>query len=158
MRTNRYRYFCQEHGYIMTVMSIRPMTVYLDGLARTWTKRSKTDFFQKELQLIGQQEVRNDEIYYQGAAADANTFGYQDRYSEYRHEQSRVSGEFRSALDFWHLGRKFGSLPTLNASFVECDPSTRIFASTATDNFWVMASHSIQARRMVTKRTIGRIS
>ncbi len=157
MRSNRYRYFCEEHGYIVSLLSIRPMTMYMDGVARTWTKRAKTDFFQKELQLIGQQEIRNDEIYYQNLAADDDTFGYQDRYSEYRHEQSRVSGDFRDTLDHWHLGRQFGALPTLNASFIECDPDTRIFASAATDTFWIMASHSMQCRRMLTKKTIGRI-
>jgi len=30
-------------------------------------------------------------------------------------------------LEYWHLGRKFGSLPQLNASFIQCDPSDRVF-------------------------------
>lgn len=157
MRSNRYRYFCQEHGYVITLLSIRPKTMYMDGVSRHWTKRTKVDFYQKELELIGQQPIRNDEIYAQGTAADEDTFGYQDRYSEYRHEQSRVSGDFRTTLNHWHLGRSLGSLPTLNASFIECDPSNRVFAATSEDKFWIMASHSIQTKRMLTKNTIGRI-
>lgn len=157
MRSNRYRYFAEEHGYILTCLSVRPRSMYVDGLPRTFSKRTKEAYWQKELELIGQQEVYNSEIYAAGQAADKEVFGYQDRYSEYRHQYSSISGEFRSTLDYWHLARKFASLPVLNQSFVECDPSKRIFAEQTTHPLWIMVSHSIQARRMVGKKTIGRI-
>lgn len=157
MRSNRYRYFCQEHGYIMTLLSIRPRSMYTDGLDRTWSRRTKEDYFQKELELIGQQEVYNRELYLKGDATDANVFGYQDRYAEYRHQYSRTAGEFKNILDYWHLARKFTNTPVLNQSFVECDPSKRIFAEQTQHSCWIMASHSIQARRMVGHNTIGRI-
>lgn len=158
LRSNRYRYFCEEHGYILTLLSVRPRSMYMNGLEKTFARRTKEDYFQKELELIGQQEVLNQELY--AGTVDATnkaTFGYQDRYAEYRHKYSSVSGDFRSTLNHWHLARSFGSLPTLNQSFVECDPSARIFAEQTQDHCWVMASHSIQARRMVGKKTIGRV-
>lgn len=158
MRSNKYRFFCEEHGYIVSVMSVRPRSMYVNGVNRTWLKRTKEDFYQRELELIGQQPITNEEVF--AGTVDATnklTFGYQDRYSEYRHEPSTISGEFRTILDYWHLARKFGALPTLNASFVECDPAKRIFAEQTQNSCWIMASHSIQARRMVGKKTIGRI-
>lgn len=150
MRSNRYRRFIEEHGLIMSLMSIRPKTIYMNGLERKWNKRLKEDFWQKELEHIGQQPVQNKEIY-AAAASPTGTFGYQDRYDEYRRMESGVSGEFRTTLNYWHLARDFGSEPALNASFVSCVPTMRTFASSSTDPFYVMASHSIQARRLVAK-------
>lgn len=157
LRSNRYRYFCEEHGYILTLLSIRPRTMYTDGIARTWSRRTKEDYYQKELELIGQQEVLNKEVYLGGVTADETTFGFQDRYAEYRHEYSSIAGDFRDTLDYWHMARKFATLPTLNGSFIECDPTKRIFAEQTAHSCWIMCSHSVQARRLVGKRTIGRV-
>lgn len=156
MRSNRYRYFCQEHGYILTLLSIRPRSMYNDGLSRTWSRRTKEDYFQKELELIGQQEIYGRELYAQGAT-QADTWGYQNRYAEYRHEYSKITGEFRTILDHWHLGRKFASAPVLNQAFIECDPSKRIFAEQTQHSCWIMVNHSIQARRMVGNNVVGRV-
>jgi hypothetical protein len=43
---------------------------------------------------------------------------------------SRVAGDFRNTLDYWHLGRIFAEKPELNQAFIECDPDSvaRIFA------------------------------
>lgn len=150
MRSNRYRRFIEEHGLIISLMSIRPKTIYMNGLERKWNRRLKEDFWQKELEHIGQQPVQNKEIY-AGAASPTGTFGYQDRYDDYRRIESGVSGEFRTTLNYWHLARDFGSEPALNASFVSCVPTMRMFASAATDPFYVMANHSIQARRLLAK-------
>jgi len=149
MRSNRYRRFFEEHGYVFTLMSVRPKTIYAQGLPRTWNRRTKEDFFQKELQHIGQQEVLNKELKASHASPDG-VFGWQDRYDEYRRQESSVSGEFATtALDYWHMARIFASDPALNADFVKCVPTQRIYASTATDPLYVMANHSIQARRLV---------
>lgn len=148
MRSNRYRRFFEEHGYVITMMSVRPKTVYMQGLFRHWNRRTKEDFWQSELQHIGQQEVLNKELYAAHASPNG-TFGYQDRYDEYRRAESLVSGEFRTTLNFWHMARDFGSTPALNGSFVSCAPTERIFAVPSTDNLWIMTNHSIQARRLV---------
>lgn len=149
MRSNRYRRFFEEHGYVMTLMSVRPKTMYFQGLPRTFNRRVKEDFWQQELQHIGQQEVLNKELYAAHASPDG-VFGYQDRYDEYRRLESGVSGEFRtSVLNFWHMAREFGSSPALNATFVKCVPTERTFAVSTNDVLWCMAKHSIQARRMV---------
>lgn len=149
MRSNRYRRFFEEHGYVITLMSVRPKTIYASGLARTWNRRDKEDFFQKELQHIGQQPILNKEIY-AAHATPLGTFGYQDRYDEYRRESSTIAGEFRTTvLDYWHMARIFGSTPALNSSFVSCVPTERTFAVPSQDVLYVMAKHSIQARRIV---------
>lgn len=157
LRSNRYRYFCQEHGYIVTMLSIRPRTMYTNSLERTWSRRTKEDYYQKELEFIGQQEVYNREVYAAGDANDGEVFGYNDRYQEYRHQYSHITSEFRQLLDYWHLGRKFASLPTLNGAFIECDPSKRIFAEQTQNSCWLMVQHNIRARRLLGHSTIGRV-
>ena len=131
--------------------------MYMDGLHRSWSKRDKESYYQKELELIGQQETVNSEIYMDGTGDDGETFGFNDRYSEYRRHPSGVSGNFRSTLNYWHLARSFGSRPVLNQEFIECDPSKRIFAEQEEDSMWCMVNNSIQCRRMLTKKSIGRI-
>lgn len=149
MRSNRYRRFIEEHGYIYTFLSVKPKTMYAQGLARHWNRRIKEDFWQKELEHIGQQEVLNKEVYFPHTTPDG-VFGYTDRYDEYRKTESSVAGNFRDTLDFWHMARIFSSDPALNAAFVKSNPTNRVYAVPAEDQLYVMANHSIQARRLVT--------
>lgn len=155
LSANRYRRFFEEHGVIITLLSVVPASMYTQGIPRMWSKRTMVDFWQKELQTIGMQEVFTTELYGDGTATDS-VFGYQDRYDEYRHMQSSVSGDFRDTLDFWHLARQFETAPVLNGTFISCNPSKRIFASQSTDILWIMANHSIQARRFLMKRATTR--
>lgn len=152
MRSNRFRRFFEEHGYIVSLLSVKPKTMYSQGIPRHWNRRTKEDFFQKELQHIGQQEIKNKEVYASHTTPDG-IFGYGDRYDEYRRNLSTVSGEFRTTLDFWHLARTFTSDPALNAAFVKAVPTERVFAVPSTDVLWIMAKHSIQARRIVSADT-----
>lgn len=155
-RTNRYRKFFEEHGYIITMMSVRPKSIYVNGIPREWLKRFKEDYYQKELVHLGQQDISRREVYYQ---ADVTTdFGYQDRYDEYRTQWSQISQDFRDLLSSWHLGRIIDDAgATLNAEFIECDPSDRIFQVQTGDNLWCMINHHMVARRLVPKRARPKI-
>lgn len=149
VRSNRYRRFFEEHGLVMSLFSVRPKTIYMQGFSRMWNRRTKEDFWQKELEGIGQQEVLNKEIYGLHASPDG-VFGYQDRYDEYRRQESSVAGEFRtSTLNFWHMAREFSSDPALNSTFVTSVPTERTFAVPSEDVIYTYARHSIQARRLV---------
>lgn len=151
LRSNRFRRFIEEHGYIHSFISIKPITVYSQGVSRHWTRKIKEDYWQRELQHIGQQEVYNREIY-AAHTNPAGVFGFQDRYDEYRRQESSVAGEFRSLLNYWHMAREFSADPVLNASFVESNPTNRIFADqTGSDTVYAMISHSCQVRRMVAR-------
>ena len=150
LRSNRYRRFFEEHGVVMTMMSVRPKTMYMDGIHRELLKTTKEDFYQKELEHVGQQEIMNNEVY-ADAANGSDTFSYGDRYAEYRHHPSYVAGDFRDTLNHWHMGRSFGSPPVMNRDFTDCDATKRIHADQTGDVLWCMVNHSIQARRLVKK-------
>lgn len=151
VRSNRYRRFFEEHGYVVTLLSVLPKTMYVNGLPRHWSYSAKEDYWQKELEHIGQQAVLNQETYL-AHSAPGTTFGYQDRYDEYRRQESTVHGLFRTTLNTWHMGRIFSSDTSLNSTFVQSSPTSRIYqAHSANDELLIMAMHSIQARRMVCK-------
>lgn len=150
MRTNRYRRFFEEHGIVMTIMSVVPKSIYADGIPKRNFREVKEDYYQKELAHLGDQEVLCRELYCDAADQD-DVFGYQARYDEYRTMESSIAGEFRTSLDHWHMARIFGAEPSLNSTFVTCSPTKRILAADSTDGLYVMANHSIQARRMLPK-------
>lgn len=148
-RSNRFRRFIEEHGCIISLLLIRPISVYMQGIPRLWLNRVKEDFWQKELEHIGQQEVYTQELY--AGAEEGTVFGYQNRYDQYRQHENSVSGEMRTILNYWHMARDFESAPTLNADFINAMPTTRVFASTDTDQIYFMAAHSVQARRLMAR-------
>lgn len=147
-RSPRYRRWFEEHGFVISVMTVRPKAIYSQGLDRMWTRQTKYDYFTPELQSIGDQEVLNKELYAASSDPDG-VFGYQERYQEYKASQSQVHGEMRTVLDSWHMARQFENQPVLNSDFVTCNPTDRIFAATNNDQLYCMAQHNIIARRLV---------
>ena len=123
--------FFEEHGFVIGILSITPRTAYLQGIPKVFTKFDRFEYFWPQFAHIGEQPVKYKEIYAmfdtQGVEDGEQTFGYQPRYMEYRMNNDRVSGDFRSSLDFWHLARIFDNKPTLNSDFVTCVPDDRIF-------------------------------
>lgn len=151
-RSRRSRHFFPEHGIVLFLACLRPKAIYSNSIPRGFLRKTRFDFWQPELQNLGQQAITNQEL----NASNENpseVFGYSDRYNEYRFNQSQVCGEFRSLLQDWHLGRILPNNTTLNADFVRCQPRTDIFAVTAQDydKVYCSFSHSIQARRLVSR-------
>jgi len=115
-----------EHSVIIGLANVFADLTYQQGLPRHFSRQTKFDFYWPALAHLGEQSILNKEIYAQGTSADDTVFGYQERYAEYRYKPSFVTGQMRSnfaqSLDTWHLAQDFGSLPALNASFIEENP------------------------------------
>lgn len=151
-----YRKRFQEHGYVHTLLSVRPKALYVNGADRHFFKQFKDEYYQRDFAAIGQQEVFNGEV----KVTDTQNrfpFGYQDRYREYREGRSHVTGAFRDLLNYWHMGRDFAQRPVLNSSFVTCDPSDRVFNVQGEDTIYFVAEHAIAARRPVQAGGIGNV-
>lgn len=148
LRSSKYRRFFEEHGIVMTLMSVVPKAIYANGLHRSFSKTTKEDYFQKELAHVGDQAILNKETYTAHSAPD-DTFGYQSIFDEYRSHPSMIHGEFRSTLNYWHYARIFSGDTALNSSFINCNPTKRQYADNGSDVLYVMANHSVQARRML---------
>ena len=112
-----------EHGYVIGLACARADLTYQQGLNRMWSRSTRYDFFWPKLQELGEQTILNKEIYLAGAGGtDTSVFGYQERYAEYRYKPSEIHGKFRStyatSIDQWHLAEEFGSVPSLNSTFI----------------------------------------
>lgn len=156
LRTNRYRRFFEEHGIVMTLMSVMPIPIYEQGLSRHWSRETKEDYWQKELQHIGEQGIKQKELFISSPTPD-HVFGYTDRYNEYRSQSSYVTGEFHDLLNYWHFAREFQNDPSLNTDFIYGSPTDRPFAEKTKDSLYCMINHSIQARRLVDRDGTPRV-
>lgn len=153
-RSHRFRKFFEEHGFIIGIMSIMPRSTYDQGLEKMWSRPNRYSYYWPVFSHLGEQAIYNKEIYTQGTAADNSIFGYQPRYEEYRKAYSTCHGEFRSnqSLDYWHFGRRFANLPSLNSTFIECNPTTDPFAvPSASDFLYVDLFNNIKAMRPIPK-------
>lgn len=129
-----------EHGWILGFVNVRADLSYQQGINRMWSRSDRYDFYFPALSHLGEQAVLNKEIYAQGTDADEDVFGYQERWAEMRYKPATITGKFRStdpqSLDIWHLAQEFGSLPALNATFIEDNPPVeRVVAVTDEPQF-----------------------
>jgi hypothetical protein len=114
-----------EHGFILGVMVARYDHTYQQGLERFWSRKDRFDYYWPVFANIGEQAVKNKEIYAQGNAEDDEVFGYNEAWADYRYKPNRVTGEMRSAyaqsLDVWHLADDYSSRPSLSDSWIRED-------------------------------------
>lgn len=117
-----------EHGFVIGVMVARYDHTYQQGLERFWSRKDRFDYYWPVFAHIGEQAVKNREIYAQGTAADDEVFGYQEAWADYRYKPNRVSGEMRSSapqsLDVWHLADDYDSQPYLSDEWIREDKAT----------------------------------
>lgn len=126
---HNFSYAATEHGYIIGLANVRTQLSYQQGLRRHWSRSTRYDFYWPAFAHLGEQAVRLMEIYAKGIPADLNTFGYQERWAEYRYTPNEICGLFRSTtannVDVWHYAEEFSTAPSLNNVFM-LDPSKSV--------------------------------
>lgn len=126
-----------EHGFVIGLMVARYDHTYQQGLDRMWSRKDRFDYYWPVFANIGEQAIKNKEIYAQGNAKDDEVFGYQEAWADYRYKPNRVTGEMRSSyaqsLDVWHLADDYKALPSLSDSWIREDKSNvdRVLAVTS---------------------------
>lgn len=127
------KYSATEHGMIIGLSNVRADLTYQQAIPKMFNRSTRMDFYEPLLNGLGEQAVLNSEVDADGTTGDLTVFGYQERFSEYRFKNSEITGVFRSndplTLQIWHLAQQFGSVPTLNSSFITSStPMDRILA------------------------------
>ncbi len=141
-----------EHGFIIGVMVARYDHTYQQGLDRMWSRKDRFDYYWPVFANIGEQAVKNKEIYAQGNAQDDEVFGYQEAWADYRYKPNRVTGEMRSAyaqsLDVWHLADDYAQRPSLSDSWIREDKTNidRVLAVTSANSNQFFADIYVQNR------------
>ena len=75
-----------EHGFVLGVMVARYDHTYQQGLERFWSRKDRFDYYWPVFANIGEQAVKNEEIYATGTATDDQVFGYQEAWADYRYK------------------------------------------------------------------------
>jgi len=120
-----------EHCILIGMVSVRADLTYQQGLNRMFSRNTIYDYYWPTLSTIGEQAVLNKEIYADGSTTDELSWGYQERYSEYRYKPSQITGLFRTnattggTLDSWHYAESYSALPVLGSTFIEV-PHTNV--------------------------------
>ena len=143
------KYFAEEHGYIIGIMSVMPKTAYQNGIPKHFLKINDTyEFYWPEFANIGEQAIVNQEVHWEHADPNG-TFGYIPRYAEYKFINSRTAGDFTDSLSFWTMTRELTETVALNKEFIECSPTQDIFAVTdpTVDKLYAHVYHKIRAVR-----------
>lgn len=117
-----------EHGMIIGLMCVRYNHTYQQGIDRRFSRLSRFDYYWPVFANLGEQPIKNKEIYAQGTEEDSEVFGYQEAWAEYRYHPDICTGEMRSSypqsLDVWHLGDEYAKLPALSSSWILEDKAT----------------------------------
>lgn len=150
LRSNEYIKFFEEPGVILSYAIVKPIRMYMQGVHKTWTRKTKEEFYQREYEILGWQEVKNREIYHSHTTPDG-TFGFTPRHEEYRSIPNTVHGDFTDFYKDWTMVEEFGSDPALNSTFVTCNPSKRIFQDMTNPPLIMNIQNKVAARRFVPK-------
>lgn len=113
----------EEHGFIVSFMSIVPQNAYIFGLETMWTRFDKLDYPWPELARLGERAVLKREL--DASTANGNEpFGFQPQYSDFKNILSRTTGEMSRTLSFWQAARRLNNVnPVLSSDFVHIQDS-----------------------------------
>jgi hypothetical protein len=149
--SHSFKYRCEEHGFIVGILSVMPNAAYMQGMPRLFSKFDRLDYYWPQFAHLGEQEILNQELFYQPGSNPQNsgTFGYTPRYAEYKTMMDSIHGDFRTSLNFWHMGRIFSTLPGLNSSFIHNveEAANRVFnvVDDDVDKIWINIHHNLKA-------------
>lgn len=124
----------QEHGYVITLATVRVKQSYSQGIEPMWRRMHFHDFFQPTLGFIGEQPIYQEELFPTSGNArynvsgvanpDATIFGYKPAWEEYRKPKKLVTGNFApdsndASLSVWTYTTFFKTnAPQLNGNFI----------------------------------------
>lgn len=160
--------YAEEHCLLHAYISVMPRASYQQGLPKRFTKFDKFDYYWPQFDALGEQPILDRELYYDfdsdwdDEETNGHTFGYQQRYCEYKAFPNEVHGDFKlSGLNSWHMGRIFDSAPALNESFINYETeidsiNQRIFASGSTNrsHLWCQVYNRLRAKRPMSYQVI----
>lgn len=160
---NSFDRYCEEHGVILSYLTIMPQVTYAYGASRDYSRLDQFDFAFHEFATLGMDAVYSGEITSSSLLAGGTNevFGYQGKYYDYKAKHSEEHGELLDTQDMYTFARYFNMLdedsrPKLNYEFVHCFPSLDMFVvdSPLADYFRYDIRHSTAAERGLPSQSI----
>lgn len=133
--------YCDEHGFIIGILSVVPVPVYSQLLPKFFLKNEQLDYFFPEFGHIGYQPILQKEISplqsFYGDGDINKVFGYQRAWYDYIASIDEVHGQFRTTLRDFVMNRTFENEPLLNEDFLLVDPEqvNDVFLSTESGEY-----------------------
>lgn len=157
--------YCDEHGFIMGIISINPVPVYSQNLPKHFLKTGQLDYYFPEFGHIGYQPITYNEVCPLQAMLDGSgnqVLGYQRPWYEYLQAFDEIHGLFRTDFKDFVLQRQFKELPSLNPDFLTISESqlNDVFAVQSSDNadrFLGQIHFSIIAKRPIPRYGIPKL-
>lgn len=160
--------YAEEHCLLHAYISIMPRASYQQGLPKRYTKLDKFDYYWPQFDALGEQAITKRELFYDfnedwdDDGGNNATFGYQQRYCEYKAFPNEIHGDFKlPGLNAWHMGRIFASQPSLNGDFINYESeldslNQRVFASGSSNrsHIWCQVFNRIKAKRPMSYQVI----
>lgn len=149
--------YCDEHGFIIGILSIIPVPSYSQTLPKHFTKtHNHLDYFFPEFRHLGYQPIPYAELCPLQKDNVNETFGYQHAWYDYQSSLDEVHGLFRTTLQDYILSRIFNTAPSLtNPDFlyVNEDSLNNPFPVTEHDKHHVkgIVSFEVVAKRQISK-------
>lgn len=117
-----------EYGYIYILACIRNNQSYSQGISKMFTRNRRFDFYYPVFANLGEQAVKEIELFADNNSSDVTVFGYQEAWAEYRFKPTKISGYLSAnsgdtVAQAWTYGNQFAAAPTLNSSFMIQDRS-----------------------------------
>lgn len=150
--------FIEEHGVIMSYLTIMPQVTYAYGMSRDYSRLDQFDYAFPEFATLGMDAVYDTEItsiaVKNGINEESLVFGYQGKYYDYKAKHSEEHGELLDSQDMYTFARFFNMYspdgrPKLNYEFVHCFPDLDMFVvdDEFSDYFRYDIRHSTAAER-----------
>lgn len=132
-----------EPGILMCLAVVRVQHSYEQRIDRQWTRQSIYDFYLEPLSHLGEQQVKNHEIFYSewdGTGDDPNMegFGYMEAWNHYRFGINEVTGEMRPSagnpgMRPWQYTDHYSQTPKLSPGWI-AEPSSNVNQTLAVDS------------------------
>ena len=123
---NVIHHYCDEHGFIMGILSVVPVPNYSQLLSKYLLKSDPFDYFFPEFGKISMQPITYTEVCpvqtYKSGQSLTSTFGYQRPWYDYLASVDEVHGCMRSSLRDYLMNRIFDVRPELSKSFITITP------------------------------------
>lgn len=152
------RHYCDEHGFIIGILSVSPVPNYSQLMPKYFLKRLPLDYYFPEFGHLGMQPVCYDEVCpvqaynADGKAALKDVFGYQRAWYDYLSSVDEVHGSFREGLRNFLMNRIFENKPELSEDFLLIDPEqvNQVFSVTeSTDKILGQVWFDVKAKRPI---------
>lgn len=112
----------KEPGILMGLCAVRVKHHYSQGLVKLWNKTSRFDFYNGQFDALGEQPIKEVEIFAGNQGTSTNTFAFQEAWAEYRYSPSWIAGDITPGqsidLTAWTYGDNYASAPTRSAGWI----------------------------------------